>query len=161
MSKSEASFESVLVVPSWGDHPDDPDVAVEPGYSAALEEATFAIHRATDGSVTRTGLRGERDVDGVCVVVVLGKGDRPLTFEEHESLEQLVSDLREEKRISGRLKLRYEGGLSEWDEGPAPDHELPADLELPSNRDTTPPEVVEEDTADVEEDVPEGGPSKP
>lgn len=178
MAKSDTTYSGVLLVPSWGSHPDDPKEALESGYwgdPSVAKSANFVLHRQSDGGVFLTEQRAKPDEDGMCVVAVLGAGNRVLTAEEHDAIDDLVADLRRDKKLSGRLKLRTAGGLSE--QAPNQEEEVMPDEDLPPNRDTTPPEVVveaqpdpapdapveadEEETPDPDRDGGNAAPSKP
>lgn len=144
MAKND-SISSVMVVPSWGDHPDDPREALKPGYwphPNLAKDANFVIHRQSNGEVVVTET-GTAVKDGGALVVVLGRGQRRLDGAEVAAFDDMIAGLRREKRISGRLKRNVNGDLRFEDADQA-------EPDLPPNRDTTPPEVVVEAEPDPE-----------
>jgi hypothetical protein len=150
MAKND-SISSLVVVPSWGDHPDDPVEALKAAYwphSNVAKDANFVIHRQSDGQVVVTET-GAAVKDGSALVVFLGRGQRQVSAEELAAFEEMVSGLRKSKRISGRLKQNINGDLR-FKENDMPDQPDNQTEDLPANRDTTPPEVVVEAEPDPE-----------
>lgn len=132
----------LTVCPSWGDHPDNPEVALEPGYFGVdYPKVKSYVHRDTYG-VVHVSAGSSKDSTRV---VVLGKGNRTLHPEETAAIAGLA----------GEGSVKYEGGLVPF-EGTDPavfvaevdEQEVPDD-------DIGGPVVVEE-TVNHED-----GPSKP
>ena len=73
-----------VVAPSWGDHPDTSEVALEKAYfgiGKLADEAALFVHRRSDGSVNIVEGPGSADV-----ICLLGRGNRTIQPEEVDAL---------------------------------------------------------------------------